>query len=131
MSAAEAPKKEKKDKKRKSEAAAGATEEAVAPVAVAPPEGSASAEAVAMEVDGEQATKKAKKEKKEKSRKSVGGEGADGEEKVSRTFSFGYTGRERVGRESYKTFCSGDSLHEKSVLTNSPNSSSQQMPSLP
>jgi len=63
-------KKEKKDKKRKSEAADLATEEPVKPEVVPPAEGTASAEAVAMEVDGEKAAKKAKKEK----RKSVGGD---------------------------------------------------------
>jgi hypothetical protein len=63
-------KKEKKDKKRKSEAADLATEEPIKPEVVPAVEGSASAEAVAMEVDGEKAAKKAKKEK----RKSVGGD---------------------------------------------------------
>jgi H/ACA ribonucleoprotein complex subunit 2 len=67
------PKKEKKDKKRKSEAA-------VEPEAIAPVEGSASAEAVAMEVDGDKAAKKAKKDKKEK-RKSIAGEGEDADDK--------------------------------------------------
>jgi hypothetical protein len=65
-------KKEKKDKKRKSEAADVTmdTETPVKPEVVPPAEGTASAEAVAMEVDGEKAAKKAKKEK----RKSVGGD---------------------------------------------------------
>jgi hypothetical protein len=63
-------KKEKKDKKRKSEAADLATEEPIKPEVVPPAEGTASAEAVAMEVDGEKAAKKAKKDK----RKSVGGD---------------------------------------------------------
>lgn len=70
-------KKEKKDKKRKSEAAdVSMSETPVKPEAVAPVEGTASAEAVHMEVDGEKAAKKAKKEK----RKSVGGEAAAAEE---------------------------------------------------
>jgi H/ACA ribonucleoprotein complex subunit 2 len=77
------PKKEKKDKKRKSLAAADLEDAgAVTPVAIPPAEGTASAEAVLMEVDGEKAAKKAKKDKKEK-RKSVGGEVIEGEEKVS------------------------------------------------
>jgi hypothetical protein len=63
-------KKEKKDKKRKSEAADLATEEPIKPEVVPPAAGTASAEAVAMEVDGEKAAKKAKKDK----RKSVGGD---------------------------------------------------------
>lgn len=58
-------------KKRKSEALADETEAPVAPIAVPPVEGTASAEAVVAEVDAEKAAKKAKKEK----RKSVGGEG--------------------------------------------------------
>ena len=71
-------KKEKKDKKRKSEVAAGdvSMASAVAPEPVPPPAGTASAEAVVMEVDGEKAAKKAKKEKKEK-RKSTAALGAD------------------------------------------------------
>jgi hypothetical protein len=89
------PKKEKKDKKRKSLAAADLEDAgAVTPVAVPPAEGTASAEAVLMEVDGEKAAKKAKKDKKEK-RKSVGGEVIEGEEKVSGWF---WAGRSmRVG----------------------------------
>jgi len=65
-------KKEKKDKKRKSEAADVTmdSETPIKPEVVPPAEGTASAEAVAMEVDGEKAAKKAKKEK----RKSVGGD---------------------------------------------------------
>jgi H/ACA ribonucleoprotein complex subunit 2 len=76
------PKKEKKDKKRKSEAAelSTAADGAVTPVAVPPPVGTASAEAVVMEVEGEKAAKKAKKDKKDK-RKSLGGDAAEGEEK--------------------------------------------------
>lgn len=66
------PKKEKKDKKRKSEVA----DTSIAPEPVAPEEGTASAEAVAMEVDGDRALKKQKKEKKEK-RKSLAAEGAE------------------------------------------------------
>ncbi|CAD6566495.1 MAG: snoRNA-binding protein [Tremellales sp. Tagirdzhanova-0007] len=62
------PKKEKKEKKRKSEAA-------VEPDVVPPEQGSASAEAVMMEVDGEKAVKKSKKEK----RKSLGGDGEEEE----------------------------------------------------
>ncbi|ORY34866.1 50S ribosomal protein L30e-like protein [Naematelia encephala] len=69
------PKKEKKDKKRKSDAAE------LAPIP--PAEGTASAEAVVMEVDGDKAAKKAKKDKKDKEkRKSVGGkEEEDGDKK--------------------------------------------------
>ena len=77
------PKKEKKDKKRKSDAAA-LDAPPVAPEPVAPVPGSASAEAVVMEVDGheaERADKKAKKEKKEK-RKSLGGDDGEEEKKV-------------------------------------------------
>lgn len=66
------PKKEKKDKKRKSEAA----DTSIAPEPVAPEEGTASAEAVIMEVDGDRALKKQKKEKKEK-RKSLAADGAE------------------------------------------------------
>lgn len=66
------PKKEKKDKKRKSEVA----DTSIAPEPVAPEEGTASAEAVAMEVDGDRALKKQKKEKKEK-RKSLAAEGTE------------------------------------------------------
>lgn len=66
------PKKQKKDKKRKSEVA----DTSIAPEPVAPEEGTASAEAVAMEVDGDRALKKQKKEKKEK-RKSLAAEGAE------------------------------------------------------
>jgi len=62
------PKKEKKEKKRKSEAA-------VEPIPVPPEEGTASAEVLMMEVDGEKALKKSKKEK----RKSTGGEGGEDE----------------------------------------------------
>lgn len=72
MAGGDTPKKEKKDKKdkkRKSEVA-DLGEEPVKPEVVPAVEGSASAEAVAMEVDGEKAAKKAKKEK----RKSVGGD---------------------------------------------------------
>jgi hypothetical protein len=76
-------KKEKKDKKRKSEAADLSTETPVKPEAVAPAEGTASAEAVAMEVDGEKAAKKAKKEK----RKSVAGEAAAVEEQDAKVSS--------------------------------------------
>ncbi|WWD20151.1 hypothetical protein CI109_104627 [Kwoniella shandongensis] len=66
------PKKEKKDKKRKSE---------VADLAPVPPaEGTASAEAVAMEVDGDKALKKQKKEKKEKRKSLAVGEGEDATE---------------------------------------------------
>ncbi|OCF37128.1 H/ACA ribonucleoprotein complex subunit 2 [Kwoniella heveanensis CBS 569] len=65
------PKKEKKDKKRKSEAAD------LAPIPAA--EGTASAEAVAMEVDGDKALKKQKKEKKEKRKSLAAAEGAEGE----------------------------------------------------
>ncbi|WRT69544.1 uncharacterized protein IL334_006531 [Kwoniella shivajii] len=65
------PKKEKKDKKRKSEAADGA----IPPQPIPPAEGTASAEAVAMEVDGEKALKKQKKEKKEKRKSLAAGEG--------------------------------------------------------
>lgn len=72
------PKKEKKDKKRKSEAAVAE----IAPIAPEP--GTASAEAVALEVDGEQALKKQKKEKKEK-RKSVAADGAEEDSKVHRS----------------------------------------------
>jgi hypothetical protein len=79
-------KKEKKDKKRKSEAADVTmdTETPIKPEVVPPAEGTASAEAVAMEVDGEKAAKKAKKEK----RKSVGGDVAAEEQdaKVSSWF---------------------------------------------
>ena len=75
-------KKEKKDKKRKSDAAGVAP---VEPEAVAPAEGTASAEAVIMEVDGEKAAKKAKKEKKEK-RKSVAGGAEEEEGKVCLIF---------------------------------------------
>lgn len=77
MSSETPAKKEKKDKKRKSEAA----ELPVEPVAVPPAEGTASAEAVAMEVDGEQAVKKSKKDKKEK-RKSLGADAAAEEQDV-------------------------------------------------
>ncbi|WVF68595.1 hypothetical protein IAT40_003364 [Kwoniella sp. CBS 6097] len=63
------PKKEKKDKKRKSEAAD------LAPIPAA--EGTASAEAVAMEVDGDKALKKQKKEKKEKRKSLAAAEGAE------------------------------------------------------
>lgn len=66
------PKKEKKDKKRKSEAA----DTSIAPEPVAAEEGTASAEAVIMEVDGDRALKKQKKEKKEK-RKSLAADGAE------------------------------------------------------
>ncbi|KAL7424870.1 snoRNA-binding protein [Cryptotrichosporon argae] len=59
--------KEEKKKKRKSEAA-GLDAAPVEPEAVRPPAGSASAEAVVSEVDGDKAAKKAKKEK----RKSLG-----------------------------------------------------------
>ena len=62
-------KKEKKDKKRKSEAADLGSDTPIKPEVVPPAEGTASAEAVVMEVDAEKAAKKAKKEK----RKSVGG----------------------------------------------------------
>lgn len=79
-------KKEKKDKKRKSEVADLATEEPVKPEVVPPAEGTASAEAVAMEVDGEKAAKKAKKEK----RKSVGGDVAAEEQDAKVSYgSFG------------------------------------------
>ena len=77
-------KKEKKDKKRKSEVADLATEEPVKPEVVPPAEGTASAEAVAMEVDGEKAAKKAKKEK----RKSVGGDVATEEQDAKVSFRF-------------------------------------------
>jgi H/ACA ribonucleoprotein complex subunit 2 len=83
-------KKEKKDKKRKSEAADLSTETPVKPEAVAPAEGTASAEAVAMEVDGEKAAKKAKKEK----RKSVAGEAAAVEEQDAKVSSC--TGRNEI-----------------------------------
>lgn len=62
-------KKEKKDKKRKSEAADLGSDEPIKPEVVPPAEGTASAEAVIMDVDAEKAAKKAKKDK----RKSVGG----------------------------------------------------------
>ena len=75
-------KKEKKEKKRKSEAG-------IEPAVIAPEQGSASAEAVMMEVDGEKAVKKSKKEKKEK-RKSLGvdGEGEEKDKKVSHSTFF-------------------------------------------
>jgi hypothetical protein len=77
-------KKEKKDKKRKSEAADVTmdTETPIKPEVVPPAEGTASAEAVAMEVDGEKAAKKAKKEK----RKSVGGDVAAEEQDAKVSF---------------------------------------------
>ena len=71
------PKKEKKDKKRKSDAA----DLPVQPDVVPPEQGSASAEAVTMEVDGQASAKKVKKEKKEK-RKSLAGEGEEVDKKV-------------------------------------------------
>ena len=79
-------KKEKKDKKRKSEAADVTmdTETPIKPEVVPPAEGTASAEAVAMEVDGEKAAKKAKKEK----RKSVGGDVAAEEQDAKVSLSF-------------------------------------------
>ncbi|WWC65725.1 uncharacterized protein I303_108347 [Kwoniella dejecticola CBS 10117] len=77
------PKKEKKDKKRKSEAA----DLPVQPEAIPPAEGTASAEAVAMEVDGEKALKKQKKEKKEKRKSSAAGEAADDEDDKKGEFS--------------------------------------------
>jgi len=77
-------KKEKKDKKRKSEAAdvTMETETPIKPEVVPPAEGTASAEAVAMELDGEKAAKKAKKEK----RKSVGGDVAAEEQDAKVSF---------------------------------------------
>ncbi|WVN86925.1 uncharacterized protein L203_102100 [Cryptococcus depauperatus CBS 7841] len=72
------PKKEKKDKKRKSEVAE------IVPVPAE--EGTASAEAVAIEVDGEKALKKQKKEKKEK-RKSLAAEGAEEQEDKKTEFT--------------------------------------------
>ena len=79
-------KKEKKDKKRKSEAADVTmdTETPIKPEVVPPAEGTASADAVAMEVDGEKAAKKAKKEK----RKSVGGDVAAEEQDAKVSFWF-------------------------------------------
>ena len=76
-------KKEKKDKKRKSEAA-DVSETPIKPEVVPPAEGTASAEAVAMEVDGEKAAKRAKKEK----RKSVGGDVATEEQDAKVSFRF-------------------------------------------
>ena len=85
--AGDTPKKEKKDKKRKSEAAEVDTAPPVAPEVVPPEEGTASAEAMVMEVDGQRAEKKAKKEKKEKAgRKSLGG-ADDGDEDKKVGFS--------------------------------------------
>ncbi|WWC92950.1 uncharacterized protein L201_007913 [Kwoniella dendrophila CBS 6074] len=67
------PKKEKKDKKRKSDAAELA--------AIPPTEGTASAEAVAMEVDGDKSLKKQKKEKKEKRKSLAAGEAEEDDKK--------------------------------------------------
>ncbi|WWD04301.1 hypothetical protein V865_002370 [Kwoniella europaea PYCC6329] len=79
------PKKEKKDKKRKSDAADLSA--SIKPQAVPPAEGTASAEAVAMEVDGEKALKKQKKEKKEKRKSLAAGEGEGEEEDKKAEFS--------------------------------------------